>query len=241
MTNLRIAVAAALAAAALAPSAQAATVEAFANATVQPAGPRPGSSGLAFFNVEGANNGSFASYGVARFDLAALKAGFDAQYGAGGWQIDSVALSLTQSNAAFTANGGVEIFYTGNDTVSLVAPSPLTYGGFAADFADAQSVLGYTFTQIGDGTVETYTLYDRSGSNGAGAAAVAADMLADGLLTLALRETSPGVAATYAGHDNFSWAGPTLTVLASAVPEPGTWALLAAGLGVAGTVLRRRG
>jgi hypothetical protein len=47
------------------------SVEAFANATVQPGGIRAGGSGINFFDIEGVDNGSFASYGVARFDLAA--------------------------------------------------------------------------------------------------------------------------------------------------------------------------
>ena len=37
------------------------TVEAFDNATVQPAGPRSGGSGKAFFNIEGSALGNFAS------------------------------------------------------------------------------------------------------------------------------------------------------------------------------------
>src|SRR5262245_362284 len=42
-------------------------VKATANATVQPAGPRAGSNGTAFFNVEGNANGANASFGTADF------------------------------------------------------------------------------------------------------------------------------------------------------------------------------
>src|SRR5205823_8521931 len=45
---------------------------AFENATVWPSGPRPGASGVNFFDVEGINNNSFAAYGVADFSLSDL-------------------------------------------------------------------------------------------------------------------------------------------------------------------------
>lgn len=53
-----------------------------------------------------------------------------------------------------------------------------------------------------------------------------------GLQTLVVRGVSPGVAATYAGTLTFS---PN-----AAVPEPAAWALMIAGFGGAGVMLRRR-
>lgn len=233
----------ALAAAALCASgaAHALSMEALANATVQPAGVRSGSSGLAFFNVEGSDNGSFASYGAVRFDLSAVRSQLNAQFGAGGWVVDSVQLLLTQSNAGFTTDGLVDIYFSASDTVSLTPPSPLTYGGFATDFAGATLAMGYAFTEFASGYVETHTLFSRGGSNSAGGNAIAADVLADEFTTLVLRDASAGVAATYAGHSNFSYSGPTLAIEAvAAVPEPATSVLLLCGAGVVAAARRRR-
>jgi hypothetical protein len=224
----------------LAGTGQAASVEAFANATVQPGGVRTGSSGLAFFNIEGSDFDRFASYGAARFDLSGIKSQFDADFGAGLWVVDSVALQLTQSNASFTAAGNVDVLFTADDSVSLAAPSPLTYGGFGASFPDAALITGYTFTEVSTGHVETHLLFDRLALNSAGANALAADVAGDSVTTLLLREAGPGVAATYAGYTNFTYAGPTLVVMAAAVPEPSTYLMLLAGAGVLAAAAGRR-
>ncbi|MEQ8495993.1 MAG: hypothetical protein RLW42_17420, partial [Gammaproteobacteria bacterium] len=146
-------------------TAEAATtsIEAYENATVQPGGVRTGSSGVAFFNIEGLANGNFASYGVARFDAAAVKAAFDAQYGVGLWTIDGVSLELVQSNAGFTTDGGVSIAWTGDDATSILENvSPLAYP-LDGEFADAVMLTSYTFTQVANGTVDAYALPDLGG------------------------------------------------------------------------------
>jgi hypothetical protein len=221
-------------------AAQTASAEAVDNTTIQPAGPRTGNNGLAFFNIEGVSKGGFASYGVARFDLSALKGGFDATYGAGGWALDSVVLRLTQANASFTSDGDVDIYFTGMDGSDPLQSGALQYP-FAGDFADAVKILGYTFTEVSSGSLEQYALYDAGGANSAGGLALADDILADHRVTLALVDASADVAATYAGHTHFNYAGPTLVVTAAPVPEPETYALMLAGLGLVGWATRRRG
>ena len=145
---------------------QAATVEAYAVATVQAGGPRTGSSGTNYFNIEGSNNGSFASYGVARFNLGAMKSNFDAQYGVGGWVVDSVVLELVQSNASFTANGNVGIYFSQDDAVSIAntGGSPLAYP-FGGDFPDAELISSFAFAKVATGTLENHTLYTTGGAN----------------------------------------------------------------------------
>jgi len=221
-----------------APAAHAASVEAYDNRTIQPAGPRTGGSGINFFNVEGSDNGSFASYGVARFDLSSLKSGFDTTYGAGQWMVDSIVLELTQSNASFTTDGGVSVYFTDIDSPAIENMA-LQYD-FTGDFADASHVVSYNFAAVSSGTVESHTLFNRAQGNSAGGMNLAADILADNIVTLALVDADTSVAATYAGFNNNTYAGPTLVVNVSAVPEPEAYALMLAGLGLVGFFARRQ-
>lgn len=206
--------------------AQPVATEAIDNATIQPAGPRTGSAGTNFFNIEAGSFGSFASYAVARFDLAAARAALDARHGSGGWVLQAVDLQLTQANAAFTADGLVAVGYTAD-------PGPLATSGLRypadGDFGFVEPLLTYAFAEVATGHVETHRLWQQ----GAQAAPLMVQQVAAGqnLLALVFTEADAGVAATYAGYSNGSWAGPTLLLHAAAVPEPGTVLLLALGLG----------
>ena len=88
-------------------------------ATIQAAGPRTGVNGIRFWNIEGANNGNFASAGTLRFYMADLVSQLDAEYGAGGWKIDNVTLVAEQQNAAFTIDGAMQIYHVTNDSVGF--------------------------------------------------------------------------------------------------------------------------
>jgi len=218
--------------AAFALNANAASIEAFDNATVQPGGPRSGTSGKSFFNIEGSDNGSFASYGVARFDAAAIRQALDASFGAGLWVIDTIHLQVTQSNASFTSDGPVSIHFTGDDATSIASgTSPLAHP-FAGDFADAQMVSSYVFTEVSSGATESHLLWMRGSANTAGGDAFRNDLLTTNVTTLALVDDSSSVAATYAGFSNSTYAGPTLVVMAAPVPEPESVVLMLAGLGL---------
>ncbi|MCX5691731.1 MAG: hypothetical protein NTV94_18390 [Planctomycetota bacterium] len=192
-----------------------------------PFGVRNAPNGEAFVNVEGSALLTFASYAGLRFDIAPVAAKFDAAYGAGNWTISSAYLYLQQSNAAFTADGDVEIVWTNNDSINLAnnaVPEVTFYDNYLTDYTDLTQITRYTFTQgpeilpgnpRGSGTIESYKISDISGNPGM--LAVRGELQSgSGTLTLLLHEASPSVAATYAGNTNFTWAGPTLVVFASA-------------------------
>ena len=84
--------------------------------TVQPNGPRSGSTATRFFNIEGKNNEKYASFGVLEFKPAKA----DAAKAAG------LTLSLTQSIARFSKNGKFKV-YLSADLKS--APETLKFQG----------------------------------------------------------------------------------------------------------------
>jgi hypothetical protein len=207
----------------------AAVVEATVNSTVQPSiiapapgapgGPRPGANGQAFFNIEGSDLLTFASYGALRFDVAGAIARFDTDFGVGGWTLKSAYLHLVQSNAQFSFVGGVEGFYSGNDTFDIAPSATPTafFENFATDFSDRQSLFTYTFNPISNGTKEAYLFYELGGTNTAGGDAAAAELQsATGTLTLLLNATDTFTAATYAGITNAPYRGPSLVLFAQA-------------------------
>jgi hypothetical protein len=207
------------------------------NATVQPAGPRTGANGLAFFNMEGSGAGNFASYGVARFDLSADKAALDALYGAGQWSVTGATLTLVESNAAFSHAGGIAVYFSADNATSILndGSSPLRFDPTALPGGNNQAAQGlvrealpvasYIFPQTGtgnNGAVDVYNLTLTPGllsrlQSGA----------ASSVVTLVFEPQDPTVAATYAGFTNTTFAGPTLTI--QATPAPGVATLLALG------------
>ena len=190
-------------------------VLALENATVQPAGIRQGDNGLMFFNIQGEGGGDFASYGVVRFDVSEEKDRLDRVFGADGWSVDTVDLFLTQANAFFTSDGGVEIFFTGDDDEDISQTTGLISYPIDDEFSDLESILAYDFVQINDGELEQYTLFDASGLNSAGGTALMNDILTDNIVTLVLMETDPSVAATYAGFTSLGFSGPFLEIVGS--------------------------
>lgn len=143
--------------------------------TIQAAGPRTGVNGIRFWNIEGANNGGFASAGTLRFYMADLVSQLDAEYGAGGWKIDNVTLVAEQQNAAFTIDGAMQIYHVTEDSVGFTNGasdgSPGDFSGLGVSplvFDDSQTAkvsgadLG-TVTLVNDYNyirVETFTTAD---------------------------------------------------------------------------------
>jgi hypothetical protein len=217
MRSLVVSIAAAAGFAASSTAQTTANAVAVQTGTIQPTGPRPPANGDNFFNIEGANNTTFASYGVARWDLTAVRAAFDAAYGAGQWSVSSVELELTQANAAFSHVGGVAVYLSSDDTTDVkTTASPVQYPFFdpitsAPDLGLANGgtpVLQYSFPLLASGTLDRYT---QTGSTQNGVALSASEVLtlapdlashirSDNSLTFVFVETDPAVAATYRGQ-----------------------------------------
>jgi hypothetical protein len=196
------------------------------NATIQPAGPRPGVNGKQFFNMEGSANGAFASFGVVDFQSSPISI-----------PINSISLTfnLTQANAAFTHDGSL-LFYISIDTTTDIDPgvSPLVYDpsdtptGLGNQIRPLAFLGGGRFTQAASGTVDTFSL----GSTIVVAAYVAAQLSKGAPIRLVIAPGDDTVAATYAGFSNTEFAGPELVLPGTAIPEPGTLGSVAMVLGV---------
>lgn len=187
------------------------SVEASDNATVQPGGPRSGTSGKAFLNIEGSANGSFASYGVADFDFGSLPFPVIG--------INAIQLDLVQANASFTTDGGVVFSIDQSGTLADIQPggsSPLAFDGAdpgtATDEGDGDlSLLSlgggpFAFVEVATGNVDTYSFT----LDAAAETEILARLNAGDPIRIVIGTGDASVAATWAGHSNFDWAGPTL-------------------------------
>ena len=215
------------------------STEAFNNATVQPAGPRTGSSGKNFFNIEGNNNGQYASFGVADFRAADLSIGQPVADVAG------IRLKLTEDRATFSAAGGIRFWLTEDTTTSIDPASPPPLRWDASDLPNGlggQLVPRYelgtgTYTPTVDGTLFEYVL-----SLPPSAKSYLINQLnSSGTIRLIISPADDAVAATYAGYSHNSLAGPILEMDLVPVPEPASVMAMFVGVtGLVGMSLRRK-
>ncbi|MEO0422968.1 MAG: endonuclease/exonuclease/phosphatase family protein [Pseudomonadota bacterium] len=189
-------------------------VAAFDNATVQPAGVRPGDAGRRFFNIEGSANGDFASFAVADFDLGVITSKVI--------DVTELTLLITQSNAGFTTDGAYAVYRTDETGVSIQeSDSPLTYqGGDGIGSVDPlltnlTLLATVDFVEQADGAQDVATL---------DLAPIAATLVeainAGEPLRLVFAPEAPTVAATYAGQGNSDGPPPTLEVTFLADEDP---------------------
>jgi len=223
----------------VAPARASVVLNATDDATIQSGGPRAGTNGKVFLNAEGSGNGTFASFGVADFATAAT-----ARLSG---TVTGIQVSLTESNAGFTAPGGLN-FYLVSDITTSIQPgvSSLTYlaangpDGLGTQLGTHYLLGSGTFSStgnVGSGTLDTYTFTSLT----AAATSYVTSELGIGALRLIVTPTTAAVAATYAGVGNNRYAAPQLTVLTAAVPEPSSLALAGVGIvAMAGTWVRRR-
>jgi uncharacterized protein (TIGR03382 family) len=210
-----------------------ASQEAFITSTVRPDGPRQFEGNLSqlFFNAQGAANGQFASFGALRYDGQAIINDLDAQFGVGHWAITDISISLFQSNASFTTNGGVEFLWVSDDSVDIVTPAGAQFPYSTGQFGSEGFLAGYDFVEVADGFED---IVDFGGS---GVSDLINDILAGDIVSILVNPTDDNVSATWAGNaGNFDGPGPTLTVNAVKIPAPGAAALF----GLAGLAAARR-
>ena len=225
---------------------------------IQPAGPRTGTNGQAFLNIEGSGNGTNASYGIARFDVSGAISAFNAQFGVGNYTLTDVSLKLIQANSAFTHGGGLGFAFTPDNTSDINSrafspfkfptPAPTQEQITTGTFTQGTAATSPTGNALGNGTVDNYDLFNGA----AGSLDLRSDILSSRLATLVINPTDATVAATYGGGISFT-AAPTLNITAtsangvsrsfaapSAVPEPSALAFALVGIPGMALFLRRR-
>lgn len=182
-----------------------------------------------------------------RFDLAAARSAFDAQYGAGQWTVQSATLQLTatpHNNPIFndTAAGQFKVSWMQNDAW---AEGSGTGGTPATDGLSFDSLQGVFANPATDQALGTFAF--AGGTSGAGVYSLD---LTSGVIN-DLQNGSPLSLRLYAADDVVSYlfasrqisAPPSRPVLTfTVVPEPTSGALLAVagGLALAGRYAGRR-
>jgi hypothetical protein len=222
--------------------AEAASVTTISDSIIQPGGPRTSGGTLVdfFFNAEGNNNGSNASYAVA--DFSGLHLGITSLS-----QLNSLSLTLTQANAAFTANGTVGV-YLSTDTITPIGlGSPLKFQSSSSPTglgAQLNNALGnslgtsFAFVQVANGHQDVLNLLPSVSGLSAAAQSFLLNALDNGSdIRLVVAPQDANVVATWAGINNTSPPGtnPPPILTATAVPEPSSVILI--GLGLAGTAI----
>ncbi len=202
------------------------TVSAFDNSTIYSNGPRAGTTGQKYFDIESAPNGTYASFGVVDFRATAT-AGV----------VSRLSLALTESNAGFTRPGSLSFYVSTNTTTNIDAgTSPLTYRTSSSDTTGIGGQLS-TLYQLGTGifpgtATGSVDLYQFA-VTGALQSYLTSQVNAGGTIRVVVGAADAVVDATYAGFTNTTanTPGPALTVgtPAAAVPEPASLALLSIG------------
>lgn len=198
-----------------------------------------GGAGALEVSAPGLTNGEFQS--VMKFNLAAAKAGFDAEFGIGQWAIQSLTLQLTAANPNNpifnpNASGTFNISWMQNDTwlegggtpIAPTAAPDLTFATLPSFLSGSDQSLG-SFTSPGTNSgANTYTLTLAS--------SFVTDLLAGGDVSMRVFVSS-GAASYLFNSRNFGTVAnrPLLTI--TAVPEPTSAIIVPA---IALIMLRRR-
>jgi hypothetical protein len=206
---------------------------------IQPGGPRTTGSGTTlvdfFFNAEGSNNGTFASFAVA--DFSGLHAGITSLS-----QLKQFQLQLTEDNAGFTTAGKIGVYLSTDTTTNIGLGSALKFQssslpqGLGTQLNGAvNNLLGtFSFPTTGSGSsgqIDTIDLTSGLSSLSSSAQTTLLNALNNkGAIRLVVAPEDPNVSATYAGINNFSFPHGAPVLSAAAAPEPSSLLLLALGL-----------
>jgi hypothetical protein len=197
-----------------------------------------GGAGTLAIAPASSTKGEFDS--VIKFNTAGAVSQFNTTYGAGGWTITGLLLSLasnTGTNGAIpgntifnTVNGGsFGIDWLSNDSWVEGTGNPGTPSATGVNFNSISTLLAgsdslgtYTYTPPGNNVYANYSLLLDAG--------LLSDAVAGGDVSLYFYAADNQVSYLFNSR-SFSSGHPELTLTAAPVPEPATISLLAASLG----------
>ena len=161
--------------------------------------------------------------GLMRFDLAPAKVAFDAQFGAGNWNVTSASLRLTTTPASsgnFNANaaGPIQVSWMQNDswvegTGTPGAPTTdgITFNTLPLFLSPGDQPMGTINFPGGNSGANTYAIALASGFS--------SDVLSGGLASLRLFAGNDTVSFLFNSR-NFGTAANRPVLLVDAIPEP---------------------
>lgn len=190
-------------------------------------GPQKGPNAEKYFNIEGKSTGKYACFGVIRFNGKVVKGELDTKYGEGKYKVTDVTLKLTQSNASFSKDGTVFVYFSQDDSAEPTALQ-YPYDPKGKTLMGAQvGILKYVKDggkpqepakgEAGKEATSGVTTDSCNLSSGVAGKALATALAQGKTVTLVLAEGDPTVAATYAGFKPVGQRkAPSLVIKASA-------------------------
>ncbi len=143
-------------------------------------------------------------YGVARFSTAAIKAQYDARFGAGHWAIDNVA--LTVENIGSNNAGTMNVFYSADDSTNIepggVLKSTDNGAPLGVNVTTDTPLLHYNVA--GSETNFSFSRFDSTTPQAFNFSPLTGDILSGNDVTLLLAAASSTVRANYYGGSGLS-------------------------------------
>src|SRR5258706_957678 len=201
-----------------------------------------GGAGALSVAAPGSGKGEFKS--VLQFDLSAARNSFDASFGAGQWNLQSVSLRLSAAsplNAIFNASaaGQFNITWVQNDSWLEGTGTPAGPGNTGITFTSLQN----SFISGSDQSVGTFSYGGATGGNVSYSLTLASSLVSDvqngGLISLRLSAANTTVSYLFDSRNFLTTSlQPLLTLTVTPIPEPASLSLLA--LWSALLILKRR-